>query len=232
MPSLSRFYKYLCRFTYKAILIDADSYLLQLVRYIHSNPVRANIVQHCDEFQWSSHGAYCGNVCIPWLTTDLVLRQFSDQSLTALRLYQDFVCQGETEGRRREFHSGSAEGRMLGDDVFVEQVLVNIEERFERRHSLEQLIETVCAVYEIPYSVLSEPGRCRDVSEARAVVAIFVLGSVNLKLTDLGKFLQRDLSGLSQAAGRLRKRLLSDSHLAGKVERVRMKLSEMPNCQA
>jgi len=217
---------------YKAILIDADRYLLQLVRYIHSNPVRANIVRHCEEFQWSSHGAYCGNVCIPWLTTDLVLRQFSDHSQTAFRLYDNFVCQGETEERRHEFHRGSAEGRMLGDNAFVEQVLVNTKERFQRCHSLEQIVEAVCAVYEIPISVLSEPGRRRCVSEARAVAAMFVLGSGNLKLADLGRALHRDLSGLSQASSRLRKRLPNDSRLVEQVEKVKIKLHETPNCQA
>lgn len=217
---------------YKAILIDADSYLLQLVRYIHSNPVRANIAQHCEEFRWSSHGAYCGDVCIPWLATDLVLRQFSDHSATALKLYNDFVCQGEIEGRRQEFHSGSTEGRILGDDFFVEQVLVKTEERFQRCNSLEQIVEAVCAVYEIPFSVIAEPGRRRNLSEARAVAALFVLGSGNLILADLAVALRRELSGLSQASGRLRKRLPEDGRLAGQVEKVRMRLNDMPMCQA
>jgi REP element-mobilizing transposase RayT len=217
---------------YKAILIDADSYLLQLVRYIHCNPVRAKLVRHCEEFQWSSHGAYSGNVSIPWLTTDLVWRQFADQPHKAIMGYNDFVRQGESEERRRDFHSGSSEGRILGDDVFVEQALMNTEERFQQRHSLEQIVEAVCAVYEISPSVLSEPGKHRDGSEARAVAAMFVLGSTNLKLADLAGILHRELSGLSQASSRLRKRLPEDGCLAEQVEKVRIKLNEMPNCQA
>jgi putative transposase len=217
---------------YKAILIDADSYLLQLVRYIHNNPIRAHIASHCADFPWSSHRAYCGDACIPWLTVDWVLKLFSGDSGTARKLYNDFMCQGETEGRRQEFHCGSTEGRVLGDDVFVEQVLVKTEERFQRRNTLEQIVEAVCAVYEIPLSVLSEPGRRRNVSEARAVAAFFVLASGNLVLADLALVLRRELSGLSQASGRLRKRLPEDERSAGQLEKVRMMLDEMPICQA
>lgn len=43
---------------YKAILCQKDSYLLQLVRYIHQNPIRAKIVESPDDYQWSSHHAY------------------------------------------------------------------------------------------------------------------------------------------------------------------------------
>jgi chromosomal replication initiation ATPase DnaA len=121
---------------------------------------------------------------------------------------------------------------MLGDEIFVEQVLVKTEERFQRRNSLEQIVEAVCAVYEIPFSVLAEPGRRRNVSEARAVAALFVLASGSLILADLAAVLRRGLSGLSQASGRLRKRLPEDGRLAGQVEKVRMRLDEMPICQA
>ena len=46
---------------YKALLIDADSYLLELVRYIHNNPVRAGMVKTAEEYPWSSHHAYLGS---------------------------------------------------------------------------------------------------------------------------------------------------------------------------
>ena len=43
---------------FKSILVDGDSYLLQLLRYIHRNPVRAKLVKHMDDFEWSSHTGY------------------------------------------------------------------------------------------------------------------------------------------------------------------------------
>jgi REP element-mobilizing transposase RayT len=62
---------------YKAILLDADAYLLELLRYIHLNPVRAGIMKLPEGYAWSSHRAYLGQEKIPWLTTDWTLAQFS-----------------------------------------------------------------------------------------------------------------------------------------------------------
>lgn len=45
---------------YKAILVDADAYLLELSRYIHLNPVRSGLSEKPDDFEWSSHRAYIG----------------------------------------------------------------------------------------------------------------------------------------------------------------------------
>ena len=76
------------------------------------------------------------------------------------------------------------------------------------------------------------PGRKRNVSEARAVAALFVLGSGNLILADLAVALRRELSALRQASGRLQKRLPEDRRLAGQLEKDRMRLDEMPISQA
>ena len=60
---------------YKAVLVDADSYLLGLTRYIHLNPVRSGIVREPENYPWSGHGVYLGLEVIPWLTTDWCGRQ-------------------------------------------------------------------------------------------------------------------------------------------------------------
>ncbi|MDY6822236.1 MAG: transposase [Thermodesulfobacteriota bacterium] len=48
----------LFRGRYKAIVVEEDSYLLQLVWYIHKNPVKAGVVESPDDYPWSSHNAY------------------------------------------------------------------------------------------------------------------------------------------------------------------------------
>ena len=59
---------------YHALLVDADEYLLTLLRYIHLNPVRAKLASSPDDYPWSSHHAYVGNRCEPWVTTEFALR--------------------------------------------------------------------------------------------------------------------------------------------------------------
>ena len=61
---------------YKALLVDADAYLLELVRYIHNNPVRAKMVTDPIDYPWCSHQVYLDKEKIPFLTTDFILHQF------------------------------------------------------------------------------------------------------------------------------------------------------------
>ena len=56
-----------------------------------------------------------------WLTVDWALSLFSTREKQARRLYVDFMKQGLEEGYRPEFHKGSVEGRILGDDRFAEK---------------------------------------------------------------------------------------------------------------
>lgn len=79
----------------KAILVEKDSYLLELMRYVVLNPVRAGMVADASHWPWSSHAAMLGNEpCPPWLQTDWVLAQFSQERRTAIMQYIDFVRAG------------------------------------------------------------------------------------------------------------------------------------------
>ena len=217
---------------YKALLIDADSYLLELVRYIHNNPVRAGLVNTPEHYAWSSHNVYLAKTSVPWLTTDWILSQFSDQKERAIELYQDFVFQGKAEAHRKEFHQGNVEGRILGEDGFAEKALAKASQEVFRTVSLEQVLQAVCEQYGIRLEDLSAGGRQKWISEPRSVAALIVRETDCLSLTDLSRNLGRDLSGLSQAAIRLDKRLKSDDELAKKVYQIKKIIKQMPTCQA
>jgi hypothetical protein len=58
---------------FKAYLVDQDAYGLELVRYIHLNPVRARMIKTPQAYRWSSNRAFLGEQYLPWLTTDWVL---------------------------------------------------------------------------------------------------------------------------------------------------------------
>jgi REP element-mobilizing transposase RayT len=77
---------------FKSILIDADTYLLELSRYIHLNPVRAKLVENPADYTWSSYGAFIGKRKAPeWLETEWLLSQFGRTTRTAGKNYRDFV---------------------------------------------------------------------------------------------------------------------------------------------
>jgi hypothetical protein len=91
---------------YKAVLVDADSYLLELVAYIHLNPVRAAMVTSPEEYRWSSHTAYLGTGIVPWLTTEQVLTMFGARRGLAVKQFSQFVGERTGDGRNKEFHQG------------------------------------------------------------------------------------------------------------------------------
>lgn len=80
---------------YKAILVEKDSYLLELSRYVVLNPVRAGIVKNIDQWTWSSYPVMTGeSSCPEWLQTDWLLGQFGKQRKRAIAAYMDFVRAG------------------------------------------------------------------------------------------------------------------------------------------
>ncbi len=80
---------------YKAILVEKDSYLLELSRYVVLNPVRAGMIKNMDEWHWSSYLVTIGKLPTPdWLEVDWLLSQFSLQRNRARSRYIDFVREG------------------------------------------------------------------------------------------------------------------------------------------
>ena len=143
---------------YKSILVEEDPYFLQLVRYIHLNPLRAGLVEdvsELDSWPWSGHTALIGKKEYEWQDKEYVLSQFGRTMGEARREYRDFVVAGIAEGRRRDLSGGGLirslggrgaslgllrrgrerwayDERVLGSSEFVSEV---VEEASERRSS-------------------------------------------------------------------------------------------------
>ena len=205
---------------YKALLIDVDNYLLELVRYIHNNPVRAGIVVTPEKYTWSSHNVYIGETTVPWLTTQSVLIQFHNKKKQAIGLFIDFVLKKKNEGHREEFHHGTIDGRILGEENFGDSVFTHLPKEKVCKVTIDQIIQVVCEQFGIQQKELYSSGRHRKITEPRSVAAVIVRETEHLRLTDLSIKLNRDLSGLSQAASRLDKRLVSDKNLRKRVNHI------------
>ena len=104
---------------FKAILVEKESHLLELARYIVLNPVRAKAAQSARAWPWSSYRATAGLVEIPeFLTVDWVLSQFGTKRASAIRAYRHFVSQGCSLDVWEDLRAGS----LLGDDEFAERM--------------------------------------------------------------------------------------------------------------
>ena len=107
---------------YKSIVCDEDIYLLELVRYIHLNPLRASVVKsvgELDRYRWSGHSVLVGKRDNAWQECECVLRQFSDKPKKAMRVYRQFVQEGADNGRRLDLVGGGLVRSMGGWSAVV-----------------------------------------------------------------------------------------------------------------
>lgn len=112
---------------YKAILVERDSYLIELARYVVLNPLRAGMIERLETWPWSSYLTTCGQApAPPWLETDWILAQFGHQRAHTTRKYVEFVH----AGARLPSVWGQLQGQIyLGTENFVKKVQAQIEKR-------------------------------------------------------------------------------------------------------
>jgi len=101
---------------YKSIVCEKDPYLLELVRYIHLNPLRASVVggvRDLDRYPWSGHSCLIGKNKNRWQETDYVLHQFSGEKKKAIWAYRKYIEEGKGQGRRVDLGEEDWSGRRL-----------------------------------------------------------------------------------------------------------------------
>ncbi len=153
---------------YKSILCDEDNYLLALVRYIHLNPLRANIVktiEELDRYPFCGHRTIIGKAKHPWTDAAYVLLQFGSARRKGLAGYRKFMREGVALGRQPELTGGGlirslggwsqviarhrsgkkeeGDERILGSGDFVHAILKETEDRQIRQLKLKRSGKTI-----------------------------------------------------------------------------------------
>lgn len=140
---------------FKAILVEADEYATELSRYIHLNPVRADIVTQPEDYQWSSYRYYIGESKTPeWLKTSFIFGYFGKRTTKAREKYRQFaedLIGSEYESPLKDTVGSS----ILGNAGFVEEITaVHVQAKqadrnipalrqLARRPSPEEIIDAV-----------------------------------------------------------------------------------------
>lgn len=210
---------------YKAVLIDPDAYLQDLVRFIHNNPVRNGITRFARDYKWSSHTAYMGKEQTEWLTTDRVLNTFGKTKSSAVQSFEKFVNAGRNEGDREDLMRGTNGGRLLGDARFAKKAL-KPPRVIARPMSLTQLVKHVCREEGINESILKSVSRARRESRIRQTITYLATELDIASLTALAARFNRDLTTMSRNQRYFRDRLLNDIELQKRVKQLRKQVVE------
>jgi REP element-mobilizing transposase RayT len=148
---------------YKSIVCDGDSYFTELVRYIHLNPLRVDLVKNLKELEkypYCGHGAILGTPARQWQDSESVLAQFGKRASDPKEAYRRFVAEGIMLGRRPELVGGGlarsagdwfavrsqrsrgtrelSDERILGSGEFVERILREADARALRQHAAKR----------------------------------------------------------------------------------------------
>lgn len=211
---------------YKAILVDADGYLLRLVRYVHLNPVRAGLCKVPEVWRWSGHRAYLGRAAVPWLTTERVLGLLAPRERAARAAYRAFVADGVGENRRAEFHVGNGGGgRLLGDDSFIERVLAGSGERPGSPPSLDAIVTAVVGECGVAAADLATPSRGRRLSATRGLIGLIARETGAASLTEVARRFARDQSNISRAVRAAEEEAAGDRALEARLQALKNALT-------
>ncbi len=200
---------------YKSIICQEEPYLMELIRYIHLNPLRVGLVQDLaglEQYRWCGHSVLLGHHPNPFKDhggNDLVLLLFEKDARKARKAYCRFMAQGVNQGRRPEFQGGGAtrgsvkwasneikggslDERILGEGEFVEKILKEkIEVKAQKRIQmvLEDLIEIVAGWLALDKEDLLSGRRKKDVGSGRALISYIGSHELGYRFTELGQAL-------------------------------------------
>ena len=171
---------------YKAILVQKESYLLELARYIVLNPVRAHMVRSAKDWPWSSYRSTAGLIKTEkWLMVDWILACFSRRKIEAVKLYRTFVAEGRNQPEPWEELKNQI---YLGDEQFVNDMQCKISPETslsEIPSSQKRQVAKPLAYYEKKYSD-------RDMAIANA----YKSGGYSMK--DVGDYFELHYSRVSR----------------------------------
>jgi putative transposase len=213
---------------YKSIVVDANNYLLELSRYIHLNPVRANIVQKPEDYTYSSYTEYTKNMKNSLVTTDLVLAFSSRHNGNARENYRIFV--ESAIGRDQDNPMNNVYGGIImGHIRFIKEILKNVKEGYyekkevagrnslKAKYEKEDILNAVSKHYNEPVDTMMG----NRFSEARKVAIYFLKQRTGLTNDEIGiVFYRSSASAVAKVYQRFRKNLKEDRKVRGRIAEI------------
>ncbi|GFO55452.1 transposase [Geomonas sp. Red276] len=205
---------------YHAILVEADHYALELTRYVHLNPVRAEIVPTPVLYRWSSYSAYIGNDQAPgWLHTNFILGMLSQGGISPEKRYQGYV--EEMIGKEYESPLLQTVGSsILGSAEFVENVMADYVEREEIELRDVPAVHALHRRFHVENFILKVEEAIKDPELARDIGVYLCHRFSGERLKEIGTHFNLTDSGVGKAHARAAKKIVGDRQLQDKVNEI------------
>lgn len=230
---------YLFQNRYKSFLCETDPYLLELVRYIHLNPIRAGIIHDIktlDILPTTGHASLMGKMRQDWQDTDSILSLFGQKISSARRAYRSFVEKGILLGKRPDLTGGglirstggwatlkemkdqglrvASDERILGSSDFVSSVLKQAQEDYVKRMDVQGLTLATLIAFVADHlgtneTLIKSTVKQRTPSQARAIIAHLAIDRLRIPGAEVARILHVSPSAVSKLAGRGRSDPLS-----------------------
>ena len=222
---------------YKSIVCEEEPYLLELVRYIHLNPLRAEMVaslEALDIYPWTGHAVLLGHRQLDGQDTAGILERFGKKITTARQNYHQFVADGikighrddlvggglkRSQGERQNHEYESFDERVLGGGDFVDSLKEDFQlrDRMKRVVALTQLLAIVSEVLTLDPDLIRKPSKSRAPAAARGIICHLAIYEFGYTGSEVGKFLHLGPTGVSLASRRGEKILKADLALLEKI---------------
>lgn len=188
---------------YRAIICQKDSYLLELIRYIHLNPIRAHVVKNLTNYPWTGHSYYLRDTKDRLVDTNFVLQQFGRTKTTARKYYQQFIKDGIGEGNDG-FIMEIVDQRILGNNDFVEEILEIKDKTREdeklicERLELKKILDIICSVIGIMPKAVKSNVKVKRVVWARRLFSFVARVYFGYQLKEIASYLGIDITTVTK----------------------------------
>jgi REP element-mobilizing transposase RayT len=220
---------HLFRGRYKAILIDADSYLMQVMRYIHRNPITAGLSENLN-YAWSSHKAYLSDAKKwSWVSRDKIFKMLSGSKALQKIVYRDFVNESDNDDfsaiyKKRKIPAilGSESFlKLIKTNYFIKKKHIEVPESQLLAPEPDKIMSVVCEKYKISISDLrvSIRGQLNEPRNVAMYLMRYLRGdTLSAICKEFG--LKKD-SSAGRIVDRVKKQILKDKQFRNKVERIK-----------
>lgn len=221
---------------YKSIVCEEEAYLLELVRYIHLNPLRVGLaddLEALDSYPWCGHSVLMQRNELSGQETAEILSRFGTTKTAAIKRYRSFINDGIAMGRRNNlvgigllqtgepFDGEMRDSRVLGSGDFVGNILQQAGESCQLQpQSLDRIVEMVLMALEIPHGELMSRKRSLQLAAARSIICHIAFMS-GYRGIDLARRLNISGSGVTVAARRGRELVEKNPQLKAIVDQSR-----------